>query len=62
MLKLAFFGTPDFAATCLRRLWQTTQDGIRAQLDRLVEQTWDCLLETEQMSIGWNSSKGVRGP
>ena len=47
---------------CLRRLWQTTQDGIRAQLDRLVEQAWDSLLETEQMSIGWNSSKGVRGP
>ena len=47
---------------CLRRLWQTTRDGIRAQLDRLVEQAWDCLLETEQLSIGWNSSKGVRGP
>ena len=47
---------------CLRQLWQTTQDGIRAQLDRLVEQAWDSLLETEQMSIGWNSSKGVRGP
>ena len=47
---------------CLRRLWQTTQDGIRAQLDRLVEQAWDSLLETEQLSIGWNSSKGVRGP
>ena len=47
---------------CLRQLWQTTQDGIRAQLDRLVEQAWDSLLETEQLSIGWNSSKGVRGP
>ena len=47
---------------CLRRLWQTTQDGFRAQLDRMVEQAWDCLLETEQLSIGWDSSKGVRGP
>ena len=47
---------------CLKHLWQTTQDGFRAQLDRMVEQAWDCLLETEQMSIGWNSSKGVRGP
>ena len=47
---------------CLRRLWQTTRDGFRAQLDRMVEQAWDCLLETEQLSIGWNSSKGVRGP
>ena len=47
---------------CLKHLWQTTQDGFRAQLDRLVEQAWDCLLETEQLSIGWNSSKGVRGP
>ena len=47
---------------CLKHLWQTTQDGFRAQLDRMVEQAWDCLLETEQLSIGWNSSKGVRGP
>ena len=47
---------------CLRRLWQTTRDGFRAQLDRMVEQAWDCLLETEQLSIGWDSSKGVRGP
>ncbi len=47
---------------CLKHLWQTTQDGFRAQLDRMVEQAWDCLLETEQLSIGWDSSKGVRGP
>ena len=47
---------------CLKRLWQATQDGIRAQLDRLVEQACDNLLETEQLSIGWNPSRGVRGP
>ena len=47
---------------CLRQLWQATQEEVRAQLDVLVERTCDRLLETEQLSIGWNSSKGVRGP
>ena len=46
---------------CLRRMWQATQAEIRARLERLVEQTCDNLLETEQLSIGWDS-KEVRGP
>ena len=46
---------------CLKHLWQTTQDGFRAQLDRMVEQACDGLLEAEQLSIGWDS-RGVRGP
>ena len=47
---------------CLKRLWQATQDSVRAQLDTLVEQACNSLLETEQLSIGWDSSRGVRGP
>ena len=47
---------------CLRQLWQATQEEVRAQLDVLVEQTCDRLLETEQLSIGWDSNRGVRGP
>ena len=47
---------------CLKRLWQATQASVRAQLDTLVEQACISLLETEQLSIGWDSSRGVRGP
>ena len=47
---------------CLKRLWQATQDSVRAQLDILVEQACARLLETEQLSIGWDDNRGVRGP
>lgn len=47
---------------CLKRLWQSTQDEIRAQIDLLVERACDQLMEMEQLSIGWESDKGVRGP
>ena len=49
-------------ARCLKRLWQATQDSVRAQLDILVEQACARLLETEQLSIGWDDNRGVRGP
>ena len=45
---------------CLRRLWQATQESIRAQVDALVEQACDQLFETEQLAIGWNAGKEVR--
>ena len=44
---------------CLKRLWQSTQDGIRAQIDLLVEQAYDRLMETEQLAVGWDIGKGV---
>ena len=44
---------------CLKRLWQSTQDGIRAQMDLLVEQACDRLMETEQLAVGWDAGKGV---
>ena len=44
---------------CLKRLWQSTQDSIRAQLDLLVEQACDRLMEAEQLTVGWDVGKGV---
>ena len=44
---------------CLKRMWQDIQDDVRLRLDHLVEQTCDNLLETEQLTIGWDQSKEV---
>ena len=44
---------------CLKRLWQSTQDGIRTQIDLLVEQACDRLMEAEQLTVGWDMGKGV---
>ena len=44
---------------CLKRLWQSTQDGIRTQIDLLVEQACDRLMEAEQLTVGWDVGKGV---
>ena len=41
---------------CLRRLCLTTQAEIQAHLELLAEQTYDRLLETEQMAVGWEKS------
>lgn len=38
---------------CLRRLYQTTRSGIEANISLLVEQAHERLMETEQLSIGW---------
>ena len=38
---------------CLRKLYLTTRENIRSSLDLLMEQTYDRMLETEQMTIGW---------
>lgn len=38
---------------CLKKLYQTTQAGIQANIALLVEQSHDRLLETEQLTIGW---------
>ena len=40
-------------------MWQDIQDDVRLRLDHLVEQTCDNLLETEQLTIGWDQSKEV---
>lgn len=38
---------------CLKKLYQTTQASIQANIALLVEQAHDRLLETEQLAIGW---------
>ncbi len=38
---------------CLKKLYQTTWSGILASVSLLAEQAHDCLLETEQLTIGW---------
>lgn len=46
---------------CLRRLYQTTQAGLQANLSLLMEQAYDRLLETEQLAIGWNPNGEASG-
>jgi len=38
---------------CLRKLYQTTREGIERDISLLVEQAQNRLLEEEQLSIGW---------
>lgn len=38
---------------CLRRLYQSTRSGIEANISLLVEQAHERLIETEQLTIGW---------
>lgn len=42
---------------CLKKLYQTTRSGIHSNISVLVEQAHDRLLETEQLSIGWNQGR-----
>lgn len=42
---------------CLRKLYQATQESIRANLVLLMEQSYDRLLETEQLAIGWEQEE-----
>lgn len=44
---------------CLRKLYLTTQESIRANLSLLVEQAHDRMLETEQLSIGWEDPRSA---
>lgn len=43
---------------CLRRLCLETREAIRADLAALAEQTYDRLLEQEQLSVGWEEPYG----
>lgn len=38
---------------CLRKLYQSTMSGIEASVRLLVEQTYERLLEQEQLTVGW---------
>lgn len=43
---------------CLQKLYQSTRASIRANVERLADQAYDHLLETEQLSIGWDEPGG----
>lgn len=45
---------------CLKKLYQATQASIQANLSLLMEQTYDRLLETEQLAIGWKQEEVIR--
>jgi len=45
---------------CLKKLYQATQASIQANLSLLMEQTYDRLLETEQLVIGWKREEVIR--
>lgn len=42
---------------CLKKLYQSTQASIQANIALLVEQSHDRLLETEQLAIGWKQGE-----
>ena len=42
---------------CLKRLYQTTQASIEANIALLVEQAHDRMIETEQLTVGWDFEK-----
>ena len=41
---------------CLRKLYQSTRAGIQENVALLVEQAHDRLLESEQITVGWNAA------
>ena len=45
---------------CLRKLCIATQEGIRANLELLAEQTYDRLLENEALTVGWSESEVLK--
>lgn len=41
---------------CLWKMYQTTYEGIRANIDLLTEQAYERMVEEEQISVGWDAS------
>ena len=41
---------------CLRRFYHSTRSAVEAEVRRLAEQAYDRLLETEQLTIGWEGA------
>lgn len=46
---------------CLRKLYQATRAGLEANLALLIEQAHERLLDTEQLTIGWEESGDWHG-
>lgn len=43
---------------CLRKLCQSTREGVRQSISLLVEQALDRMLEQEQITVGWEEVNG----
>lgn len=41
---------------CLWKMYQSIQEGIRVDIDRLVRQIYEQMVENEQVSIGWDKN------
>lgn len=41
---------------CLRKLFQSTREGIRQNISVLIDQAYDSLLENEQLTAGWEAT------
>ncbi|MCI8402050.1 MAG: tyrosine-type recombinase/integrase [Lachnospiraceae bacterium] len=41
---------------CLWRMYQSTYEGIRANIELLMEQAYEKIIEDEQLLVGWNVS------
>jgi len=39
---------------CLRKLYRATQEGIERSLAIIAEQSYERLLEKEQLTVGWD--------
>lgn len=40
---------------CLWKMYRSTQDGIQASVNLLIRQTYEHMMEEEQLSIGWDA-------
>lgn len=49
----AHVGEEKCTPRCLQKLWRTTRDQLQANIARMMEQTYERLLETEQLTVGW---------
>lgn len=41
---------------CLQKLWRSTREQLQANIARMMEQTYERLLETEQLTVGWQEN------
>ena len=49
----AHVGEEKCTPRCLQKLWRTTRDRLQENIARMMEQTYERLLETEQLTVGW---------
>lgn len=55
LCRLAGVPAEKASPRCLRALWRATQDQLYGDLDRMLQQTYDRLLQAEQETAGWQT-------